>query len=309
MSADRPLVSVLIATRNRKDLLIRCLDSVFDQDYSPLEVVMLDDCSDEADVCASVKKRFGHGRITCIRSDRQLGVGGARNRLMRMAKGEYLVLLDDDARFTDRRCLPGVVNYFQQHPSVAAIAFHIVESDGPPVKGLFPFSRRTIARQPDIIETSRPCGYYLGAGHALRRTAVEEAGHYNDGSRWHHQDVDLSYRLIKRGYELLYAGDLIVRHAAAPSVLVGSNGAHGELYYVARQRILFAWDHLPLPHAIMFLLVWCGYYSGVSILRLSTLDYLRGLVDGLKQLPGRWRQPLTGRQLRYLQSNHGRLWY
>jgi len=309
MRAGRPAVSVLIATRNRNDLLMRCLESVAGQDDPPFEILVLDDASDAADVCACVESRFKEGNIICARSDHQLGVGGARNRLMRQARGEYLVLLDDDAYFDDSRCLTGVVECFEQNPEVAAIALRIVESEGPPVRGLFPFSRRIVARQPEMLHTRRPCAYYLGAGHALRRSAAEEAGHYHEGSRWHHQDVDLSYRLIKLGYRLLYAGDLVVRHSAAPSVLVGPDGAHGELYYAARQRILFAWDHLPLRHAVVFLSAWCGYYSLVSIRRFSALEWLRGVADGLLRIPGRLRRPLNDRQLRYVRSSQGRLWY
>lgn len=90
---SRTLVSVIIPTRNRADELARCLDSVYNSDYSELEVVVVDDAS-EAPIEPSLKARFP--RVRFIRNERRMLLSCSRNRGADASKGSYLFFLDDD---------------------------------------------------------------------------------------------------------------------------------------------------------------------------------------------------------------------
>ena len=87
------LVSAIITTHNRKDILKRAIDSVFNQTYSPIELIVVDDGSDDgtSQLCEDT-------RITYLYIPPQDGRGGnyARNLGIKASKGFYCAFLDDD---------------------------------------------------------------------------------------------------------------------------------------------------------------------------------------------------------------------
>jgi glycosyltransferase involved in cell wall biosynthesis len=90
-----PRVSVLIPAFNAERYLGEAIESALGQTRAPFELIVLDDGS--SDRTAEVARTFGDG----IRYERQEneGIGGARNRCMELARGEYLAFLDADDRW------------------------------------------------------------------------------------------------------------------------------------------------------------------------------------------------------------------
>ena len=88
-----PLVSVLICCYNRRDFLILTLDSVFEQDYPNIEVVVVDDGSKDG-TAEMIRERFGD-RVRYVWQENQ-GVTAARNRAAAEARGELIAFQDDD---------------------------------------------------------------------------------------------------------------------------------------------------------------------------------------------------------------------
>jgi glycosyltransferase involved in cell wall biosynthesis len=91
---DGPLVSVVIPTFNRADLLRRALRSVAAQTYRNLEVLVADDGSTE-DI-AAVVAQIGDERVRHVRLPHAGSAGGARNGVMPLVRGEYCAFLDSD---------------------------------------------------------------------------------------------------------------------------------------------------------------------------------------------------------------------
>lgn len=88
-----PLVSVIMPTRNRAERLPTAIASVLDQSYATLELVVVDDGSE--DETWDVLTASEDGRVRAIRGD-QSGVGAARNRGLANARGSIVAYLDDD---------------------------------------------------------------------------------------------------------------------------------------------------------------------------------------------------------------------
>jgi len=87
-------VSVVIPTFNRKEKLIRAINSVLNQTYQDFEIIIIDDCS--KDKTFGVVKKIDDDRIIYSRNKKNLGGSASRNRGVSMAKGEYVAFLDDD---------------------------------------------------------------------------------------------------------------------------------------------------------------------------------------------------------------------
>ena len=93
-----PRVSVIIPTYKRPNELQRAVASVLSQDYNDLEVIIIDDNPPESDTRAATEAAVAamDGPIIHLKNETSFGGGGARNRGIENAKGEYLAFLDDD---------------------------------------------------------------------------------------------------------------------------------------------------------------------------------------------------------------------
>jgi glycosyltransferase involved in cell wall biosynthesis len=88
------VVSVVIPTYNRANLLGRAIRSVINQTYPDFEILVIDDCS--KDNTEEVVKGFSESQLKYIRHGKNKGGSAARNTGITSAKGEYIALLDDD---------------------------------------------------------------------------------------------------------------------------------------------------------------------------------------------------------------------
>jgi glycosyltransferase involved in cell wall biosynthesis len=90
------LISVMIGAYNAEKYLGEAIDSVFAQTHRPLELIVVDDGSEDGTGDAA---RVYGDRLTYVRQDRG-GNGAARNRAVREARGDFFAFLDADDRFT-----------------------------------------------------------------------------------------------------------------------------------------------------------------------------------------------------------------
>lgn len=92
--SDEPQVSVIIPTYNRSDFLRIAIASALSQTFQSLEIIVIDDAS-ENDV-KKVTTQFGDGRLRLVRHRTNRGVAAARNTGVANAQGKYIAFLDDD---------------------------------------------------------------------------------------------------------------------------------------------------------------------------------------------------------------------
>lgn len=95
MSDDGRLISVMIPAYNAAPYLGEAIESVFAQSYGPLELIVVDDGSD--DETADVARAYGD-RLQFMTQQRG-GNGAARNSAVGLARGDYYAFLDADDRF------------------------------------------------------------------------------------------------------------------------------------------------------------------------------------------------------------------
>jgi glycosyltransferase involved in cell wall biosynthesis len=91
---SQSLVSVIIPTHNRVELLKGCLESIRAQRYSPLEMIVVNDASsdDTGEYCALKCD----DNLRCITTTTPCGAAAARNRALECARGDYIAFCDDD---------------------------------------------------------------------------------------------------------------------------------------------------------------------------------------------------------------------
>lgn len=122
----QPLVSAIINVYNGERYLAEAIDSVFAQTHRPLELIVVDDGSDDG--TAEVAKAYG-SKLRYVYQPRG-GIGAARNRAVELAQGEYLAFLDADDRFTPDK-LERQLAAFDADPELEMVFGHMNEFVSP----------------------------------------------------------------------------------------------------------------------------------------------------------------------------------
>ncbi len=99
---SKPLVSAIITTKNRADLLPRAIESVLKQTYQNLEIIVVDDGSSDQ-TPAVIAEYQKENVIILIRNEKSVGACRARNQGIERAQGEFVAGLDDDDQWHPER--------------------------------------------------------------------------------------------------------------------------------------------------------------------------------------------------------------
>ena len=114
MFQEFPLVSVIIPTRNRVEMLCRAVNSVLSQTFDNLECIVVDD--ESHDNTEKVINSFEDDRLKYFRHEKNKGASAARNTGIRQSQGEFIAFLDDDDEWLDEK-LEKQVNLLENLPS------------------------------------------------------------------------------------------------------------------------------------------------------------------------------------------------
>ncbi|WP_415079153.1 glycosyltransferase family 2 protein [Microbacterium sp.] len=94
ITSPLPLVSVVIATRDRPEMLREAVDAVLSQDYSgPIETIVV---FDQSEPDKGIEREGDHRSVRVTTNSRKVGLAGARNSGIRSSAGEYIAFCDDD---------------------------------------------------------------------------------------------------------------------------------------------------------------------------------------------------------------------
>jgi glycosyltransferase involved in cell wall biosynthesis len=226
-----PLISVVLCTRNRADLLEKALLSVSEQDFpsSDYEIILVDNAS--TDRTADVAQRFqGRAPLRYIHEER-VGLCIARNTGWRAAKGQIIAYFDDDA-IARPGWLRAIHDIFaQSNAATIGVA-------GGPVAPIWQAPRPawladTVASSLTIVDWGPSekiildidREWLVGANMAMRKRVLEEVGGFHP---WLDRvgrnllssgDVFLQKEILRRGYTCLYVPAMAIEHLVPASRL------------------------------------------------------------------------------------------
>lgn len=123
-----PLVSVMIPVYNGEAYIRDAVDSVLQQSYRPIEIIVIDDGSEDG--TAAVLEGYGD-LVRYVRQDRA-GNGAARNQALALANGSLFTFLDADDRFS-ANALDRLTSTLEQNPHIDAVYAHVREFISPDI--------------------------------------------------------------------------------------------------------------------------------------------------------------------------------
>lgn len=117
---NQSLVSIIIPTHNRKDMLLRLLKSILASTYKNIEIIVIDDASNDG-TFEFIKERFNKNKkIQIIRNKTNLFTAGSRNEGFKHVKGDYVFFIDDD-NVLDKNAISSFINLFKKDPTIGEL--------------------------------------------------------------------------------------------------------------------------------------------------------------------------------------------
>jgi GT2 family glycosyltransferase len=216
----KPLASVLICTRNRRDSVAVTVRSVLACTYPQFEVLVLDQ-SEDTKTEEALAFFAEDTRANYIRMSSTPGKPRALNRGLQIARGEYLLLTDDDCEVAPD-LIDAIVGAFQENPRVGCIFGDLTAAPHDPSEGFIPDHRiekdQTLYTGADIRKLPRWANTGVGANMGLRRHVVEELEGWDPcigpGTKFRSgDDIDIASRVLRAGYALrLWPEARVVHH-------------------------------------------------------------------------------------------------
>jgi GT2 family glycosyltransferase len=296
-SAGSPVVSVVIATYNRLSEVRLNLVYLLARRFAvPMEVIVVDDGSTDGTVEAMAA--FPQVRLLCM--GRNSGPAAARNVAIGAARGKYILFLDSDGVLS-RRGLSEAVHRMEREPDIAVLGGRIVNFYSRRLdQWIYGQSPRTHYRQ--TFDT-----YSFSAAGALVRTeAVRRVGGFWEELFIYNEEVDLSIRLLRAGWRVLYCPDLCVYHHTSPDRRAG-----GPRYWYlqVRNRLWITLRYYPAHRCLRRL----AMYAAMSVLKGlrngQVVACLAGVWAGIRGLRKcrRFGDQISVGQMRHIESLNPRL--
>ena len=200
-----PMVTVVVTTFNRANLVHRAIASVRDQTFQDFELILVDDCSTDRteDVIRGIQDR----RIRYIRHDRNRGLAASRNTGMRQSsRSEYIAFLDDDDEW-NRDKLEKQIRLANVRSSEFGIIYCGVRSVTG--EGRIIAKGRPILRGDIRSEVVKKGLHTLSSSHLFLREALESVGGYDEDLR-SQTEHDIWMKMGQAGYKVDYVDEPLV---------------------------------------------------------------------------------------------------
>lgn len=257
-----PAISIIIATKNRREVLIRNLRRLHECTFKDLEVIVVDDGS--IDGTTEAVSRFSPPP-RMVRIENSVGPGMARNAGVRIARGKYLFFMDDDA-YVEPRAFEKMVRSLEADPEAATVTFRI--------------SCLATGEVNTRHYTYPYCKSLWTIATGIRADAFRMVGGFTDITSFHGEEYHLAVRLTDAGYRLRYAPDIQAYDERAGY----HKGFPVERLVNVGYWILIFFDLFPIRRALLFSLRAAVSFGVRSAKERSVFPYLRGLWTACRNL-------------------------
>lgn len=173
----QPLVSIIIPTYNRGKLLKKAIESVLNQTYQNIEVVIVDDCSTDGTWEIISEYRDRDSRIVAFKNETNLGFSKNLNKGVSLAQGEYIARLDDDDFWIDPEKLKKQIEFLENNKEYVLTgggSIWIDEKGKEILRLLMP------EKDKDIRKHILSDNCFVHSTVVFRKKAWEAAGEYNE---------------------------------------------------------------------------------------------------------------------------------
>ncbi|MCX5947135.1 MAG: glycosyltransferase family 2 protein [Cyanobacteria bacterium] len=226
-----PLVSVIIATRDRGDLLRCCLTSLAEhgQGNPPTELIVIDNGSSEPETLHYLAHLEQQENVRVLRRPGKFNYAALNNEAVTLARGELIALMNNDVEATHSGWLAAMAGQAVR-PEIGAVGAKLLFPDGTiqhagvllGIGGIAGHAHKYLAADDEGYQLRLHLAHNLSAVTAatlvVRKALFEAVGGFDAiNFAVNYNDVDFCLRLIKAGYRNLYCPDAVLIHHESKS--------------------------------------------------------------------------------------------
>ena len=278
-----------IITINYNGLKDTCelIDSIpFNND---LEVIVVDNASMNNEASAISAK---YPQVKVIQSQQNLGFAGGNNLGIKVSKGKYILLINNDTIFKKFN-IQALIDRLESSPKIAVVCPKIRFSWGNnPIQftGYTPLSKITVRNQAigfgeedhGQYDTAHPTPYAHGAAMLIKREALEKMGLMPECFFLYYEELDWSMMFTRAGFEIWYDPACTVYHKESQAT--GKNSPL-RTYYIVRNRLLLVkrnWKGITKYLSYAYLLGVVGVRDILKYALSGKWELLKATTNGLR---------------------------
>lgn len=280
MTSNTPDISFITICYNGFKDTCELIESLQDKIHSvSYEIIVVDNASRE-DEAAKIQKLYP--TVVAIRSNENSGFSGGNNIGIRVAKGKYIFLINNDT-YIESDNVSSLIERLESRPDIGGVSPKIRFAFPPQhiqFAGFTPLSPITLRNHmlgfgcPDdgTFDTPQPTSYLHGAAMMIKREVIEKAGMMPEIFFLYYEELDWSTRMTRAGYELWYDPRCTVFHKESQST-----GQLSKLrtYYLTRNRLFYARRNLKGFNRLASIL----YQSTIAATKNSVVYLMKGRFD------------------------------
>jgi len=225
-------LSIIIVNRNNSKILQECLGSIYKNTRkTALEIIVVDNNS--SDGSQDMVKMF-FPKVNLIRNEDNAGFSKASNRGLKIFRGRYACLLNNDTIIKES-ALDRMVEFMDRNANVGACAPKLLNTDGTIQHQGSIFQKKFWMSQIPVEIT-----FAIAACIMVRRETINKVGLLDEKLFFYNEDLDWCKRIIKAGYKIFFVPESEVIHYGGYSSknefnkFIFVEGFRGGLYFVKK---------------------------------------------------------------------------
>jgi GT2 family glycosyltransferase len=250
-----PLVSIVTVNYKQSQVTNELMESLQQLSWPNFELLVVDNDSGEMDLKLL---RLDFSFMKLIRSKKNLGFAGGNNLGILQAKGDYILLLNNDTE-VDKHFLEPMVELMESNPKIGAVSPKIVYFDQPDIvqyAGFTPMNPFTIRmkglgfKQKDEGSFNQIMQTHFAHGCAMMvsRAIIQKVGLMPEDYFLYYEEHDWSTAIKRAGFIIYYQPKSLVFHKESMSV---KKNSPLKTYFINRNRILYMKRNFSLPYKIL----------------------------------------------------------
>lgn len=223
-------LSIVIANLNTRKLTLECIESIYRQDLSfPFEVIVVDDGSNDGSVEALAEIEKERKNYRFIANKKNSGYAKANNKGLKVAKGQYWLLLNSDT-IVKKNALENLIKFADETPDAGVVGSKLYNADGSPQPSCFRFPtiKNAILEywfgKKGLFEKFTPKGEeavevnaVVGAVFLITPEAKKRVGMLDERYWAYFEDIDYCRQIWKKDLKVYYLpkSEIIHYHGAS----------------------------------------------------------------------------------------------
>ena len=224
------ILTIIIVNWNNKNLLRNCLKSIYNsQNYYNYEIIVVDNNSEDGSV-ELIKNEFPN--VVLIENNKNLGFAKANNQAIKIARGNYILLLNNDTVVTNTYCFDRMIELMEKNSQIGILGCKLLYPDGtlqscgesfPSVWGIFKsqilFAKtwKRFGKNKQGDNHFKEIDFICGACLMTRKEILDQVGLFKEKYFMYGEDVEFCYRVHKAGYDIGVLTDESIIHLHSKS--------------------------------------------------------------------------------------------